>query len=42
VQTIGLPVGDLAPGRYVLKVEARSRLGQTTSRQIAFDVTTAP
>ena len=39
VHTIAVPVRDLAPGSYVLTVEARSRLGQTASRQIAFDVT---
>ena len=33
-----VPVGDLQPGTYVLSVEARSRLGQTVSRQIEFDV----
>ena len=38
VQTIAVPVRDLAPGRYVLTIEARSRLGQSASRQIAFDV----
>ena len=39
LQTIALPVRDLAPGSYVLTVQARSRLGQVASRQIAFDVT---
>lgn len=38
VQTIAVPVRELAPGSYLLTVEARSRLGQTASRQIAFDV----
>jgi VWFA-related protein len=42
VHTARLPVSELAPGRYVLTVEARSRLGHTTSRQIAFDVIAAP
>jgi VWFA-related protein len=36
-----IPIRDLAPGRYVLKVEARSRLGQgaTVDREVQFDVT---
>lgn len=42
VQTIAVPVRDLAPGSYVLTVEARSRLGQTASRQLAFSVAAAP
>ncbi len=42
VQTIGVPVGELAPGSYTLTVEARSRLGQSAARQIIFDVTSAP
>ena len=35
-----IPVRDLAPGTYVLKVEARSRLGQgpTVSREVQFSV----
>ncbi len=39
VHTTLIPVSDLPQGNYVLTVEARSRLGQTVSRQIAFDVT---
>jgi len=39
LQTLALPVRDFAPGSYVLTVQARSRLGETASRQIAFDVT---
>jgi VWFA-related protein len=35
-----IPMRDLAPGRYVLKVEARSRLGQAqvVSREVEFTV----
>ena len=35
-----IPMAKLAPGRYVLKVEARSRLGQTpsVSREVEFTV----
>ena len=38
--TARVPLKDLAPGRYVLKVEARSRLGQTApvSREVEFTV----
>jgi VWFA-related protein len=38
--TARVPLKDLAPGRYVLKVEARSRLGQTApvSRELEFTV----
>ncbi len=38
--TAQIPLKDLAPGLYVLKVEARSRLGQNTtaSRQVQFTV----
>jgi VWFA-related protein len=38
--TTMIPMKDLAPGRYVLKVEARSRLGQTppVSREVEFTV----
>jgi VWFA-related protein len=38
--TAHLPMKDLAPGRYVLKVEARSRLGKTApaSREVEFTV----
>ena len=39
VHTTLISVSDLPQGNYVLTVEARSRLGQTVSRQIAFDVT---
>ena len=39
VHGIGSPVGELPPGSYVLTIEARSRLGQSVSRQIEFDVT---
>ena len=38
VHQASVPVGDLQPGKYVLSVEARSRLGQAVSRQIEFDV----
>ena len=41
VHGIGLPVGELPPGSYVLTIEARSRLGQSASRQIEFTVTAA-
>jgi hypothetical protein len=33
-----MSMNKLQPGRYILSVEARSRLGQTTSRQIPFEV----
>jgi VWFA-related protein len=33
-----IPMNGLAPGHYVLTVEARSRLGQTTSRHVPFEV----
>jgi VWFA-related protein len=36
-----VPMSKLAPGRYVLTVEARSRLGHTASRQIPFEVTSS-
>jgi VWFA-related protein len=41
--TTQVPLKDLAPGRYVLKVEAKSRLGQTAaaSREVLFTVTAA-
>ena len=42
LQTVAVPVRDLAPGSYVLTVQAKSRLGQVASRQIAFDVTAVP
>ena len=38
VYTSRVPTSGLQPGRYVLTVEARSRLGDTASRQIPFDV----
>ncbi len=41
--TTDIPLKDLAPGRYVLKVEAKSRLGQTppAAREVQFTVTDA-
>ena len=38
--TTKIPMKDLALGRYVMKVEARSRLGQTpsVSREVEFTV----
>jgi hypothetical protein len=33
-----VPMNKLEPGRYALTIEARSRLGQTASRQIPFEV----
>ena len=38
--TAKVPMKDLAPGRYVLKVEAKSRLGKTpaVSREVEFTV----
>jgi len=39
VHTITIPVGEIAPGSYTLTIEARSRLGQSASRQIDFTVT---
>jgi hypothetical protein len=33
-----VPMKSLEPGRYVLTVEARSRLGDTASRQVPFEV----
>jgi hypothetical protein len=37
--TVTVPMRGLAPGRYVLTVEARSRLGQSASRHTQFVVT---
>jgi len=42
VHGIGLPVGELPPGSYLLTIEARSRLGQSASRQMEFTVAAAP
>ena len=36
--TVRVPMSGFEPGRYVLTVEARSRLGHTASRQIPFEV----
>jgi VWFA-related protein len=36
--TAKVPLDRFKPGRYVLTIEARSRLGQTVSRQIQFEV----
>ena len=36
--TVRVPMSGLQPGRYVLTVEARSRLGQTASRELPFEV----
>ena len=38
--TTAIPLKDLAPGKYVLKVEAKSRLGQTPAgqREVQFEV----
>jgi hypothetical protein len=38
-----VPIKDLPPGLYVLKVEARSRLGQgaTAAREVQFTVVPA-
>src|SRR5262245_60542418 len=36
--TVRVPLGGLAPGSYTLTVEARSRLGQTATREVPFDV----
>ena len=37
--TARIPMSGLAPGWYVLTVEANSRLGQSASRQVEFEVT---
>ena len=36
--TVRIPMSKLDPGRYVLTLEARSRLGQTATRQVPFEV----
>jgi VWFA-related protein len=36
--TVRVPMSGMEPGRYVLTVEARSRLGHTVSRQVPFEV----
>jgi VWFA-related protein len=36
--TVRVPMSGLQPGRYVLNVEARSRLGQTVTREVPFEV----
>jgi VWFA-related protein len=36
--TVRVPMSGLAPGRYLLKVEARSRLGPSASREVPFEV----
>jgi hypothetical protein len=36
--TVRVPMRDIDPGRHVLTVEGRSRLGHTTSRQVPFEV----
>ncbi len=38
---VRVPMAGIEPGRYVLTVEARSRLGQTASRAVPFEVQTA-
>jgi hypothetical protein len=38
---VRIPMNEFSPGHYVLTVEARSRLGQTATRQVGFDVTAA-
>lgn len=35
---VRVPMSAVEPGRYVLKVEARSRLGDVASRQVPFEV----
>lgn len=39
VHQAAVPVANFAPGNYVLSIEARSRLGQSVTRQIEFDIT---
>ncbi len=36
--TVRVPMSGFAPGRYLLKVEARSRLGPSASREVPFEV----
>jgi hypothetical protein len=36
---VRVPMAGLDPGNYVLKVEARSRLGQSATREVPFQVT---
>ena len=36
--TVRVPMSGIDPGRYLLTVEARSRLGHTASRQLPFEV----
>ena len=36
--TVRVPMSGFQPGGYVLHVEARSRLGQTASREVPFEV----
>ncbi len=38
--TVRVPMSGIEPGRYLLTVEARSRLGHTASRQLPFEVVT--
>ena len=40
--TVRVPMSGFQPGGYVLHVEARSRLGQTASREVPFEVAPAP
>jgi hypothetical protein len=39
VYSARVPMNNFAPGRYVLAVEARSRLGDVATRRVPFDVT---
>jgi VWFA-related protein len=39
VYTARVPMDSFEPGRYILTVEARSRLGDVASRRVPFDVT---
>jgi VWFA-related protein len=38
--TVRVPMSGIEPGRYVLTVEARSRLGHTATRAVPFEVVT--